>query len=87
MARKLPLLRGWKRRVKSSIVHILALSHYSFTALLAQTSRRSRRIKDASVSVPTCRGCWAFSLAAYVLPWPLQNRSFTKPSWSGEPTR
>ena len=27
MARKLPLPRGWKRRVKSSIVHILALSH------------------------------------------------------------
>jgi DNA-binding transcriptional regulator YiaG len=42
MRTRLPLPRGWKRRVKSSIVHILALSHYSFTALLAQTSHRSR---------------------------------------------
>ena len=26
---------GWNRRVRSSIVHRLALSHYTFTALLA----------------------------------------------------
>ncbi len=42
MARKLPLPRGWKRRVKSSVVHVLALSHYSLTVLLAQTARSRR---------------------------------------------
>ncbi len=30
---KPPLPRGWKRRVRSSVLHILALSHYSFTVL------------------------------------------------------
>ncbi len=29
MAPKLPLPRGWKRRVRSSVLHILALSHYT----------------------------------------------------------
>ena len=29
MRTRLPLPRGWKRRVKSSIVHVLALSHYT----------------------------------------------------------
>ena len=28
MAPKLPLPRGWKRRVRSSVLHILALGHY-----------------------------------------------------------
>ena len=28
MAPKLPLPRGWKRRGRSSVLHILALSHY-----------------------------------------------------------
>ena len=43
MARKLPLPRGWKRRVRSSVLHILALSHYSFTVLLARTARSQDR--------------------------------------------
>ncbi len=47
MDRKIPLPRGWKRRVKSSILHILALSHYTFTAMVARASndrnRRTRR--------------------------------------------
>ena len=30
MPRKISLPRGWNRRVKSSILHILALSHYGF---------------------------------------------------------
>ncbi len=38
MRTRLPLPRGWKRRVKSSILHILALSHYTFTADLARTA-------------------------------------------------
>ncbi len=29
MAPKLPLPRGWKRRVRSSVLHILAVGHYS----------------------------------------------------------
>ncbi len=29
MPPKLPLPRGWKHRVRSSVLHILALSHYS----------------------------------------------------------
>ena len=36
MHRKIPLPRAWNRRVKSSILHILALSHYTFTALVAR---------------------------------------------------
>ncbi len=28
MAYKLPLPRGWKRRVRSSVIHILALGHF-----------------------------------------------------------
>ena len=36
MDRKIPLPRGWNRRVKSAILHILALSHYAFTALVAR---------------------------------------------------
>ncbi len=29
MPPKLPLPRGWKHRVRSSVFHILALSHYT----------------------------------------------------------
>ncbi len=29
MPPKLPLPRGWKRRVRSWVLHILALSHYT----------------------------------------------------------
>ena len=36
MPPKLPLPRSWKRRVRSSVLHILALSHYTCTALLAR---------------------------------------------------
>ena len=35
MARKLPLPRGWKRRVKSSVIHVLALSHYTGSGMSA----------------------------------------------------
>ena len=38
MPPKLPLPRGWKCRVRSSALHILALSHYIFTALLARAA-------------------------------------------------
>ena len=38
MRTRLPLPRGWKRRVKSSILHILALSHYTFAALVARAA-------------------------------------------------
>jgi Integrase core domain len=47
MPPKLPLPRGWNRHAKSAILHILALSHYTFTAILAraanQRDRRTRR--------------------------------------------
>ena len=33
MHRKIPLPRGWNQRGKSAILHILALSHYTFTAM------------------------------------------------------
>ncbi len=38
MTAKLPLPRGWKRRVRSSVLHILALGHYGFTVLLARAA-------------------------------------------------
>ena len=40
---KLPLPRGWKDRVRSSVLHILALSHYTFTALLARAAQSKNR--------------------------------------------
>ncbi len=43
MAPKLPLPRGWKRRVRSSVLHILALSHYTFTAMLARAALSKNR--------------------------------------------
>ncbi len=43
MPRKLTLPRGWKRRVRSSVLHILALSHYTFTALLARAAQSKNR--------------------------------------------
>ena len=43
MHRKMPLPRGWKRRVRSSVLHILALSHYTFTALLARAALSKNR--------------------------------------------
>ena len=35
MPRTIPLPRGCNRRAKAAILHILALSHYAFTALVA----------------------------------------------------
>ena len=44
MRTRVPLPRGWKRRVRSSVVHILALSHYTFTAMVARAANeRSHR--------------------------------------------
>ena len=43
MHRKIPLPRGWNRRAKSAILHILALSHYTFTALLARAALSKNR--------------------------------------------
>jgi transposase InsO family protein len=47
MNHKIPLPRGWNRRAKSAILHILALGHYTFTALVARAAndrdRRTRR--------------------------------------------
>ena len=36
MCRNLPRPRGWDRHVKSTVLQILALSHYGFTALLVR---------------------------------------------------
>jgi hypothetical protein len=38
MAPKLPLPRGGKRRVRSSVLHVLALGHYWFTHFSAGTT-------------------------------------------------
>ncbi len=47
MRHNIPLPRGWNRRAKSAVLHILALSHYAFTAMVARASndrdRRTRR--------------------------------------------
>ncbi len=40
MRTRLPLPRGWNRRVRSSIVRILAVGHYAFTALLARATKK-----------------------------------------------
>ena len=39
----LPLPRGWNRRAKSVILYILALSHYTFTVLLARAANSKNR--------------------------------------------
>ena len=51
MSPKLTLPRGWKRRVRSSVVHILALGHYSFTVLLARAalSKKSQARLQAEI--------------------------------------
>jgi len=36
-------IRGWKRHVRSSVVHILALSYYIFTAMLAKAALSKNR--------------------------------------------
>jgi transposase InsO family protein len=47
MHRKIPLPRSWNRRVKSAVLQILALSHYSFTILLARAANdRKRRTRS-----------------------------------------
>ena len=43
MHHHIPLPRGWNRRAKSAILHILALSHYTFTALLARAALSKNR--------------------------------------------
>ena len=46
MDHKIPLPRGWNRRAKSAIIHILALSHYTFTVLVARAANdRNRRTR------------------------------------------
>ena len=40
---KIPLPRGWNRRAKFAILHILALSQYTFTSLLARAARSKNR--------------------------------------------
>ena len=43
MHRKISMPRGWKHRVRSSVLHILALSYYTFTALLARAALSKNR--------------------------------------------
>ena len=43
MQRKIPLPRRWNRRVKSVVLHVLALSHYAFTSLVARASHAPKR--------------------------------------------
>ena len=43
MYRKIPIPRGSNRRAKSLILHILALSHYAFTAMVARAANEQNR--------------------------------------------
>ena len=46
MSPKIPLPRGWNCRAKSAILHILALSHYTFTVLVAKAAQsRNRQVR------------------------------------------
>ena len=46
MSRKIAVPNGWNRRANSAIIHILALSRYAFTALIARASNdRDRRTR------------------------------------------
>jgi hypothetical protein len=42
MAPKLPLPRGWKRRVRSSVLQILALSHFHLLEQRTFTAHAAR---------------------------------------------
>ena len=55
MDHKIPLPRGWKRRAKSAIIHILALSHYTFTAFLASAAQRPNSIPNLPDSTTNMR--------------------------------
>ncbi len=50
MHSKIPIPRGWRRHTKSAIVQILALSHFTFTAMVAraanQRGRRNRQLAE-----------------------------------------
>ena len=43
MHRKIPLPRSWNRRAKSTVLQILALSHYTFTSLVARAANSRDR--------------------------------------------
>ena len=43
MHRQIPLPRAWNRRTKAAILQILALSHYTFTAMVARASNGPAR--------------------------------------------
>ncbi len=52
MTPKLPLPRGWKRRGRSSVLHILALSHYTCTvAINVLNSMKNLSIRGRPKSV------------------------------------
>ncbi len=40
MRTRLPLPRAWNRRTKPAILHILALSYYTRTALVARAANK-----------------------------------------------
>jgi len=43
MRRKIPLPRSWNRRAKTTVLQILALSHYTFTSLVARAANDPNR--------------------------------------------
>ena len=46
MHSRIPLPRGWRRHTKAAVVQILALSHFTFTAMVARAAKsRSRRAR------------------------------------------
>ena len=53
MARNLPMPRGWKRRVRASVLHILALGH--FDLLEQRTFSRRTWTSTPTGKDPACR--------------------------------
>ncbi len=52
MTPKLPLPRGWKRHVRSSVLHILALSHYTFTVPSVERQGKHVQVEELPTVVP-----------------------------------
>ena len=54
MHHNIPLPRGWNRRAKSAILHILALSHYTFTVMVARASNYRHRRTHLQAQIDGC---------------------------------
>ena len=55
MPRKMPLPRGWKHRVRSSVLHILALSQYTLHLNLSEFDDRHAVLQASNIAGPVHR--------------------------------